>query len=86
MITLTAWLYDSLFWSSIYEATPGKIIFGMKVTDLYGQRLSFKHASVRWLGKIVSYLTFGTGFLIIGFTSKKQGLHDYIAKTIVIQK
>lgn len=86
IITLIGWLYDSIFWSSKYEATPGKLLLGMKVTDLSGQRISFKRASIRWLGKIIAYLTFGIGFMIIGFTSKKQGLHDYIAKTVVIQR
>jgi uncharacterized RDD family membrane protein YckC len=85
-IIVIVWLYDSLFWNSKFQATPGKMILGMKVTDLAGQRLSFKKASLRWVGKLISFLMFGLGFLIIGFTEKKQGLHDFIAQTVVIQR
>src|SRR5271157_1079605 len=78
--------YESFFWSSKYEATPGKMLLGIKVVDLNGQRLNLKNAVFRWIGKIITDLTFGIGYLIIGFTYQKRGLHDYIAGTIVIQR
>jgi len=45
------WLYPSLFISSKYMATPGKIICGIKVTDMEGNRVSFSRATMRYLFK-----------------------------------
>ena len=41
---------------------------------------------IRELGKYVSLITLGIGFVIIGFTKKKQGLHDLLADTVVIDR
>ncbi len=59
---------------------------GIIVTDIAGQRISFGRAVARDLSKILSVLTLGIGYLIIGFTEEKRGLHDYIAGTLVINK
>jgi uncharacterized RDD family membrane protein YckC len=50
---------------------------------LAGQRISFARATARFLGKLVSALILGIGFLMAAFTEKKQALHDLIAATIV---
>ena len=57
--------------------------FGMKVTDLQGQRLSFGLATGRHFAKILSGLILCIGFIMVGFTEKKQGLHDMIVGTLV---
>jgi uncharacterized RDD family membrane protein YckC len=77
------WLYGASMESSKYQATPGKMIFGMKVTNLQGQPLSFGLATGRHFAKILSGLTLCIGFIMVGFTEKKQGLHDMIAGTYV---
>jgi uncharacterized RDD family membrane protein YckC len=77
------WLYEALMTSSSYQATLGKMIFGMKVTDLYGNRISFARATGRYFAKILSGMMLGIGFLMVGFTERKQGLHDMIAETLV---
>ncbi len=82
----TSLLYYSIFESSSYQATPGKMALGIIVTDIAGQRISFGRAVARDLSKILSVLTLGIGYLIIGFTEEKRGLHDYIAGTLVINK
>ena len=69
--------------SSSYQATLGKMIFGMKVTDLSGNRLSFAHATGRHFAKWISSLTLCIGYIMVGFTERKQGLHDMIAGTLV---
>lgn len=38
---------------------------------------------MRFVGYLVNSFTMGIGYLLIAFTSKKQGLHDLIAKTYV---
>ena len=77
------WIYEALMESSSYQATLGKMIFGMKVTDLYDNRISFARATGRHFAKIISLLTLCIGFIMVGFTERKQGLHDMIAGTLV---
>jgi uncharacterized RDD family membrane protein YckC len=78
-----AWLYEALLESSSYQATLGKMMLGMKVTDLYGNRLSFGRATGRHFAKWLSRLTLGIGYIMVGFTERKQGLHDLLAGTLV---
>ncbi|MCU0357333.1 MAG: RDD family protein [Cyclobacteriaceae bacterium] len=79
-------LYFSLMESSQYQATVGKIVLGLKVTDEQGQKPDFVKALLRNLCKILSSLIFMVGYIMAGFTEKKQGLHDIIAKTLVVKK
>jgi uncharacterized RDD family membrane protein YckC len=80
------WFYFALFESSSWQATPGKRALGLYVTDLAGQRISFGRASGRFFGKIVSSLTLMIGYIMAGFTERKQALHDMIAGTLVLRK
>jgi len=86
LLLMANWLYLASFESSAWQATPGKKILHLMVTDLAGQRLSFVRASARYLGKIVSALTLGIGFLFAGFTRRKQALHDILAGCLVVRK
>ena len=64
------WIYYAIFESSTWQATPGKMILGLYVTDLDGHRISFGRASGRFFGKLVSkYLTVYIGFIMAGFTA-----------------
>jgi uncharacterized RDD family membrane protein YckC len=38
LLVFGSWLYEAFMESSSYQATLGKMIFGMKVTDLNGNR------------------------------------------------
>ena len=80
---LTPWLYSALFEAGKWQATPGKRLLGVFVTDLNGQRISFGRASGRYFSKFVSSLIFGIGYIIAGLTDNKQALHDKIASTLV---
>lgn len=81
------WLYFAGMESSERQATFGKAVVSLRVTDLEGQRLSFKHATGRFFAKIVTGLVpFAIGFIMAGFTAKKQALHDMIAGTLVLRK
>jgi uncharacterized RDD family membrane protein YckC len=86
LITVIAILYWSLMESSKYQATVGKIALGLKVTDMDGKNLDFVKALVRNLCKIISSMIMGIGYIMAGFTEKKQGLHDIIANTLVVKK
>ena len=79
-------LYFSFMESSKFQATIGKLALGIKVTDLGGQKLDFFKALVRNISKIVSSFILLIGYIMAGFTEKKQALHDMIAGTLVINK
>jgi uncharacterized RDD family membrane protein YckC len=72
--------------SSSKQATLGKMYVGLQVTDMAGNRISFTRALVRHIAEILSYLTFFIGYIISGFTTQKQALHDLIAGTLVVKK
>ena len=80
------WLYFTLLESSSKQATLGKIALGIIVTDEYGRRISFGQANGRYWSKIISAMLLYIGFMVAGFTEKKQALHDIIAKTLVVTK
>ncbi|MEO7052683.1 MAG: RDD family protein [Rhodanobacter sp.] len=79
-----AWLYFALLESSSWQATLGKLALGIRVTDLEGRRISFPHALGRYLAKFLSWLTLCIGFMMAGWTRRKQALHDKLAKTLVL--
>ncbi len=78
-----SWLYSALMESSSYQATLGKMILGMKVTDLAGNRITFERATGRHFAKYLSAMILLVGFLMVAFTERKQGLHDILAGTLV---
>jgi uncharacterized RDD family membrane protein YckC len=80
------WLYYALMESSVWQATLGKKTLGLRVTDLQGNRISFGRASGRFFGRIISGLTLFIGYIMAGFTEKKQALHDIIAGCLVIRQ
>lgn len=79
------WLYYAGFESSPSQATPGKRICGLRVSDLHGQRISFGRASGRWFASALSILTIYIGFMMAGWTQRKQALHDLVADTLVVR-
>ena len=80
---LLNWLYFTVLESSGRQATLGKMVMGIVVTDMEGRRISFGRANGRFWSKILSGLFFSIGYIIAGFTERKQALHDLIAATLV---
>jgi uncharacterized RDD family membrane protein YckC len=72
--------------SSNYQATIGKIVLGLKVTDVNDAKLDFVKALARNLCKVISSMILMIGYIMAGFTEKKQALHDMIAGTLVVKK
>jgi uncharacterized RDD family membrane protein YckC len=81
---LVAFIYHAGFESSKYQATIGKQVIGIKVTDLEGNRISFGRAFFRHFTKVVTSIMLGIGYFAIIFSKKKQGLYDMAAGTVVI--
>jgi uncharacterized RDD family membrane protein YckC len=65
--------------------TVGKVALGLKVVKPDGSRVSYWRALGRSLAYYLNQITFGLTYLMIAFTHKKRGLHDYIADTVVIK-
>jgi len=83
---ILVWLYYALFESSSRQATPGKMVRGIIVTDLEGNRISFRKATVRHFSKILTALTLFITYWLLDFNERKQALHDRIAGCLVVKK
>lgn len=81
-----SWIYWAAMESSSKQATLGKMALGIVVTDLEGRRISFGRATARYFGKTVSILILFIGFIMAGFTKKKQALHDLMAGCLVVRR
>ena len=84
---LVKWLYFAYLESGEKQGTWGKQLLGVYVTDLEGNRVSFGRASGRFFAKIVSGLIpFALGYIMAGFTERRQALHDMIASCLVLRR
>jgi uncharacterized RDD family membrane protein YckC len=83
---VAACLYFSILESSPWQATVGKLVLRLYVSDLEGHRITQSRAMCRNLAKCLSNLTVGTGYLMCGFTKKRQALHDILASCLVLRR
>lgn len=66
--------------------TLGKMIFGLRVTSLNGERLTWDTVIFRELvGRYICY-KIKILYVLVGILPKKQGLHDYFADTCVVHE
>ncbi|AMV71292.1 hypothetical protein JCM30471_31280 [Desulfuromonas carbonis] len=66
--------------------TPGKMALRIKVIRTNGNDIGYGVALVReTVGKFLSTLILGIGYLMVAFDEQKQGLHDRLVKTYVIK-
>jgi uncharacterized RDD family membrane protein YckC len=84
------WLLCLLYWpvmhASARQGTFGKSILGLKVARVNGGRISIVRAIGRELAKILSATVLMVGYLMAGFTGRKQALHDLMASTYVMRE
>lgn len=80
------WLYFAAFESSSWQATPGKRALGLRVVDMHGARIGFGRATGRFFGKIPSGLILCIGYMMAGWTARKQALHDMMAGCCVVRQ
>jgi uncharacterized RDD family membrane protein YckC len=85
LILMIQWVYFALLESSPWQASLGKRMLGLKVTDLEGRRISFGRASARYFCTLLSGFILMIGFIMIAFTQKKQALHDILTGCLVIK-
>jgi len=71
----------------VWQATPGQMLISARIVDARtGARPTPGQCIGRWLGYLPSTLCLGLGFIWIGIDARKQGWHDKLAGTVVIQE
>ena len=85
LVVVGIWLYDALMTSSSKQGTLGKMVMRLKVTDMNGGRISFGRATGRHFAKAFLSGILAIGFIMAGFTDRKQALHDMLAGTLVVR-
>ena len=81
---IISWLYFA-FMEYKYGATFGKQALELKVTDINGGPVTFLQATGRFFGRFLSLITLYIGFIMAGFTKKKQALHDIVSDCLVVK-
>lgn len=85
IIPVSKLIYGSIMEASKKQATYGKLLMGIKVTDESGNRITSGQAWGRNFSKLLCILTLGIGYLMGFFDKRQQCLHDKIAGTMVIK-
>ena len=77
-------LVTGALWA-VWGTSPGKRAMHLRIVDAdTGEPMTVRQAGLRTLGYLLSFATFGAGFLWVLFNQRKQALHDRIANTVVI--
>lgn len=76
------WVYSYVRFGQSF----GKRFIGLRVIRADGKPLDYQTAAIRLLVYVVSMLLAGLGFVSMLWDEKQRGLHDKIAKTIVVKE
>jgi uncharacterized RDD family membrane protein YckC len=79
------WLYFAIQQSSTKQATFGMRALDIKITNENHGKIGFWRATGNFYLTVISALVVFIGFLMIAFTSKKQGFHNLISRTLCIK-
>ncbi|MFJ7827065.1 RDD family protein [Psychrobacillus sp. NPDC096623] len=67
--------------------TVGKMIFGIRVISKDGEKLKWSNVIFReWIGRLICVIPLNIPYIVVAFTPKKQGVHDFIADTLVVHE
>ena len=87
-VDVIAFVVLMLYWiladAGRHQGSLGKRLLGLKVADANCQRLTLAAAAGRNLLKILSAVPALLGFMMAGWTKRKQALHDKITGSYVI--
>jgi uncharacterized RDD family membrane protein YckC len=86
VLVVAPWLYCAFMESSNLQATVGKLALGIKVTGQDGERIGFGQATGRYFSHLLTAISFGVGYAMVVFTSRRQALHDMVARTYVVRR
>ena len=79
------WLYFAIQHSSTRQATFGMRALDIKITNENHGKIGFWRATGNFYLTVISALLVFIGFLMIAFTSRKQGFHNLISRTLCIK-
>ena len=79
------WLYFAIQHSSTKQAKFGMRALDIKITDENHDKIGFWRATGNFYLTVISALIIFIGFLMIAFTSRKQGFHNLISRTLCIK-
>jgi len=79
------WLYFAIQHSSTKKATFGMRALDIKITDENHDKIGFWRATGNFYLTVISALIIFISFLMIAFTSRKQGFHNLISRTLCIK-
>lgn len=86
---ITAAIFYAYFvlMTKLCSQTVGKMIFGIKVISKDGGKLKWSTVIFReWIGRLISIVPLNIPYLVVAFTPEKQGVHDFIADTLVVHE
>lgn len=76
-------IYFSVMESSRQQATVGKRMLGIKVTNANGEPIRLPQAIARYCAASLSWISLNLGHALAAWTPERRALHDYIASTRV---
>lgn len=85
LFELCALIYTAWLHASPWQATVGKRLFRLKVTDRQGKRLTLARSLWRSLAWQMSWLSLGAGLALVLLSKKRQSVHDCLAGTLVVK-
>jgi len=85
ILSVGSWLYCAFTESSSWRATVGKRLLGLQVISADGGRTTFGQATIRHLMKFLSLFCVTIGFMMSGWTKRRQALHDMPCDCLVIR-
>lgn len=77
-------LYNTLLETSAWHGSLGKRLLSLKVVDMQDTKTTLLHSLLRNTLKFLSLALLFVGFLMIRFSMKRQGLHDWLSGSVVI--
>ena len=79
------WLYFAVQHSSTKQATFGMRALDIRITDENHGKIGFWRATGNFYLTVISAFVVFIGFFMIAFTSRKQGFHNLISRTLCIK-
>ncbi len=86
LIPIAKFVYGSFAEASVKQATIGKRLLDIKVTDMMGERIDLGVSFGRNLAKVISVVPLFFGYLYSFLNKKQQCWHDIIANTLVVKQ
>ena len=84
LLSLVITIAYEVYFLSTRGATPGKMVFGLKVVRADGSGITRGLAAGRYFAQWVSGITLGIGYIMAGMDDEKRSLHDRICDTRVV--